>query len=165
MANIVRRGAGAPLTTPASTWDPFRVMRELFGWEPFGAAAPSLLGEERGAYIARFDVRETKDGYIFKADLPGIREEDLDISLTGNRLTVSGKRETESVEQTDTYYVSERGHGLFTRTFTLPEGVDGELVKAELKNGVLTLVLPKKPEVQPKKIELKSGEKPKTAKA
>ena len=79
---------------------------------------------------------------------------DLEIALTGNRLTISGKREQEKHEQGDTYYASERSYGSFSRAFTLPDGTDGENVKAELKNGVLEVVVPKKPEVQPRKITI-----------
>lgn len=64
----------------------------------------------------------------------------------------SGKRESEKTEKGDTYYTSERSYGSFTRAFTLPEGVDPSHIKAELKEGVLTLSVPKKPESQPKKI-------------
>jgi HSP20 family protein len=100
-------------------------------------------------------VKETKDAYVFKADLPGIREEDLDISLTGNRLTVSGKREEEKREEDDRFYAYERSYGSFSRSFTLPEGIDVEHAQADLNDGVLTVSVPKKPEVKPKKIEVK----------
>jgi len=93
---------------------------------------------------------------------PGVREEDLDISLTGNRLTVSGKREEEHREEDDRYYAYERSYGSFSRSFTLPEGGDVDHARADLSNGVLTVTLPKRPEVQPKKIEVKKlqpGEK------
>ena len=94
-------------------------------------------------------MKENKDGYVFRADLPGVREDDLDISLTGNRLTISGKREQEKHEQGDTYYANERSYGSFSRAFTLPDGTDAENVRADLKNGVLQVTVPKKPEVQP----------------
>ena len=104
---------------------------------------------------------------MFRADLPGVKESDLEISLTGNRLTISGRREQERHEQGDTFYASERSYGSFTRAFTLPEGVDGDNVNADLKSGVLTLSVPKKPEVQPRKVSInasggeKGGEKAK----
>jgi HSP20 family protein len=82
--------------------------------------------------------------------------------MTGNRLTISGKREAEVEERTDTYYACERSYGSFTRAFTLPEGTDGgDRIRADLKEGVLTLLLPKKPELQPKRIEVKVAEKSK----
>ena len=69
-------------------------------------------------------MKETKDAYVFRADLPGVKDEDLEISLTGNRLTVSGHREQEKREQSETYYATERAYGSFSRTFTLPDGTD-----------------------------------------
>ena len=78
---------------------------------------------------------------------------------------LQGKREAERKEETETFFTYERSYGSFTRAFTLPEGVDTEHMHADLKDGVLHLVLPKKPEMQPKKIEVKSvpvgGEKAK----
>ena len=110
-----------------------------------------------------FEIKETRDGFLFKADVPGIKEKDLEITMTGNRLTISGKREAEMEEKTDTYYACERSYGSFTRAFTLPEGTGGgDHIRAELKAGVLTLLLPKKPELQPRRIEVKVTEKAKS---
>jgi HSP20 family protein len=126
------------------------MMREMLRWDPGRELEPAWFGE-RG-FVPMFDVKETRDAYVFKADLPGIREEDLDISLTGNRLSISGKREHEQRDEGEQYYAFERSYGTFTRAFTLPDGCDPDHVNAEMKDGVLTLVLPKKPEVQPKRI-------------
>jgi HSP20 family protein len=109
--------------------------------------------------VPSFEIKETKEAYVFKADVPGIKESDLDVTLTGNRLTVSGKREAEKQEHTDTYYVYERSYGDFARSFTLPEGVDASSVNAELNQGVLTLSIKKTPEAQPKKIAVQSAAK------
>ncbi|MFN7135345.1 MAG: Hsp20/alpha crystallin family protein, partial [Myxococcales bacterium] len=106
-------------------------------------------------FVPRFEVKETKDGYVFKADLPGVDEKDVDVSLTGNRLTISGRREAEERKEGETYFAYERSFGSFSRTFTLPEGVDTEHVDAELKNGVLTIQLGKRAEMKPRKIALK----------
>jgi HSP20 family protein len=138
MANIAVRKSSTPQPSAAIEWDPFQVMREMMRWDPFREITPLLPDFGARAFSPAFEVKETKEGYIFKADVPGIAEKDLEISMTGNRLT----------------------YGSFTRTFTLPEGTDPEHVKAELKEGVLTLQVPKTPEAQPKKIPLKS-EKPK----
>jgi HSP20 family protein len=154
---IVRRGEGGPIARRvAREWDPFQTMRELMSLDPFRELMPRLWrGEEIGAvYAPAFDVKETKDAYMFKADLPGIREEDLDINITGNRLTVSGKREAEQVEESETYFCSERTYGSFSRSFTLPEGIKADQVRAELKEGVLALHVPKTPEAQPKRISV-----------
>jgi len=131
-------------------------MRDILRWDPFREL--EAAGGDYGVFAPSFDVKETKDGYEFRADLPGVREEDLEISLTGNRLAISGHREQEKREQGETYYASERSYGVFSRAFTLPDGTDGDNVKAELKNGVLQVLVPKKPEVQPRKITIAKAE-------
>jgi HSP20 family protein len=129
-------------------------MRELLNLEPLPHLLPELWrGQERmGTYVPPFDVWETKDAYIFKADVPGFREQDIDINVTGTRLTLSGRREAEQVSDADTYYCSERLPGLFTRTFTLPEGINADQIRAELKDGILLMTVPKTAEAQPKRI-------------
>jgi len=160
MANLVRR---TPEQQMPSVWEPLRLMRDMMGWDPFAEMLPGVAQRE-AVFAPGFEVKETKDAYVFKADLPGIKEEDLDITVTGNRLTVSGKREAEQREESDRYYAYERSYGSFTRAFTLPDSADCEQVDASLANGVLTVSIGKKPESQPKKISLKGiGEKIKGA--
>jgi HSP20 family protein len=162
MANLIRRKEHGAME-PLRRFDPFEVMRELMEWEPFAELRGPAFGG--GAFVPTFDVKETKDAYLFTADMPGVKESDLEISLTGNRLTVAGKRQEEKKEEEERYFAYERSYGSFSRSFTLPEGVDPEHVAAELKEGVLRLTLPKKPELQPKKIELKTIEAGKGEKA
>lgn len=81
--------------------------------------------------------------------------------MTGNRLTIAGKREEEKEDKGATFYMYARSYGSFTRSFTLPEETDGEHVKAELKNGELTVVVPKTAAAVAKRIPVSSGEKPK----
>jgi HSP20 family protein len=159
MANISVRKNGSE-TAPSSIveWDPFRVMREFLRWDPFREMAPVLPADERLSFAPAFEVKETNDGYLFKADVPGVKQQDLEITMTGNRMTVSGKRETERHDKSDTFYAYERSYGTFTRSFTLPEGADAEKVQADLKDGVLTIALPKKPELQPKKIAIAASD-------
>ena len=149
MANIIHKVSG--VSGAPNFWDPFRIMFELMG-EPHRELRPV-----EPAFAPSFEVFERKDAYVFKADLPGIKQDDLDITLTENRLAISGKREAEERKEGERFYAYERSFGTFTRSFTLPEGVDAEHVAAELKDGVLTLVVPKKPEVQPKKISIKAS--------
>ena len=131
------------------------MMQELIGADPFSQLSRGMVGEST-SFLPSFEVKETKDSFIFKADLPGVKEDDLEISLSGNMLTISGQRQEEKKDEGDRYYAYERSYGSFTRSFTLPEGADAEHVQAELKDGVLTLVVPKKPEVQPKRIAVKA---------
>ncbi len=149
MSSLIRRRG----TETPNVWDPFRIMLEMMG-EP---AREAFTGQP-ASFVPSFEVFERKDGYVFKADLPGVKQEDLDIQLTENRLTISGKREAEERKEGERWYAFERQYGQFTRTFSLPEGVDGEHVRADLRDGVLTLVVPKKPEVQPRKIQIGSSQ-------
>ncbi len=154
--DIIRRDINPefPLTTRRDI-DPFRMMRDMMRWDPFrdiGAWEPRARG-----YAPSFDVRETRDAYLFEADVPGLREEDIEVSLTGNRLNVSGNRTYESREEADNYYTCERSYGQFSRAFTLPEGCNTDNVKANLDNGVLTIQVTKRPEVQAKKVALTRG--------
>jgi len=153
MANLIRRNESQP-ETPA-VWDPFRTMRDLLNWDPFAEMSPVLGRTTDAVFTPRFEVKETKNAYVFKADLPGIDEKDLEITLTGNRLTISGKRDAERQEDGDQFFTYERSYGSFSRSFTLPEGADPDHADADLRNGVLTLSVPKHPEHQPKKISIK----------
>lgn len=160
MADLpVRRGSGSPVGRWTRGLDPFERMKELMGFDPFEQMGRIVGGGEPVvSFIPAFEVKETKDAYVFKADVPGVKEGDLDITLTGDRLTISGKRETEKQEDTDRFYAYERSYGSFTRSFTLPEGVDAEHIDADLKDGVLHLRLPKQPEMQPKRIQVSTPE-------
>jgi HSP20 family protein len=163
MADIAvrRENANRPASI-APVWEPrselSRVMRDFLGWDPFREMTP-FIPQTSLTFLPSFEVKESKDSYLFKADVPGVKESDLEVSVTGNRLTVSGKREAERQEQTDTYYTTERSYGEFTRSFTLPDGVDMNSVHADLKEGVLTLSIRKTPEAQPKKIAIQSSAK------
>jgi HSP20 family protein len=107
-------------------------------------------------FTPTFDVKETKEAFLVKADLPGVAEKDLEVTLSGTRLIVSGKREEEKKEKGDVFYTWERSFGMFTRSFKLPEGVDAGRLEAELKGGVLTIVAPKQAEFQPRRVTVRS---------
>lgn len=164
MSNIAIRKneqSSVPATTTRE-WDPARLMRSLLGWDPFREMAPFTFDHSMTAFAPAFEVKETKDSYLFKADLPGVKQQDIDVNLTGNRLTISGKREAEKQEKNDAYYTYERSYGSFTRAFTMPDGIDPNGIHADLRDGVLTINVPKKPEAQPKKVTITTPEdKPK----
>lgn len=149
--NIIQKPLFANVTP--TLWEPYRAMRDMIRWNPLAqmeanVAMPSVT------FNPNFEVTETKEGYQFRADLPGIKEKDLEIAMVGNQLTVSGHREEEKTDESDRYYVHERMYGSFMRSFTLPEGTDTNKVVAELKNGVLNMLIPRRPEAQPHKIAL-----------
>jgi HSP20 family protein len=157
MANIIRRSGTDQPTTPLTTrgdWDPFRMMREILRWDPLAELMPRF--ERHALFTPDFEVKETPNAFVFKADLPGVEEKDLEIHVSGNRLTISGHRDAEERQEGETWYAYERSYGTFTRTFTLPEGVDADHVQADLQSGVLTVTVPKHPEAQPKRIAVKS---------
>jgi HSP20 family protein len=150
--NLIRRENRNPVALP-TTFEPFGLMRNFLRWDPFRDAEYNL--DLQSAFTPSFDIRETPESYLFEADMPGIRREDLDINLTGNRLTLTGKREARTRKDNETCFIAERSYGSFSRAFSLPDGVDPGKVSADLKDGVLTLIIPKVPEVQPRKIEIK----------
>ncbi|ADN02674.1 Hsp20/alpha crystallin family protein [Spirochaeta thermophila] len=98
------------------------------------------------------DVMETDNEVIVSCDLPGVSEKDLDITLTNNVLTIKGEKKDEKEEKKGDYYRKESWSGAFQRTVSLPDSIDPDAVKAELKNGVLTITIAKREEKKPKKI-------------
>jgi HSP20 family protein len=137
--------------------DPFRMMRDMLRWDPFREMEPIFPANLQFGFSPDIEVKETAESYLFKADVPGVKESEINVSLTGNRLTISGERNEEKEEKTETYYSCERKYGNFSRSYTLPEGIDAEHIRAELKAGVLTVAVPKVPAAQPKKIAVKSA--------
>jgi HSP20 family protein len=135
-------------------------LRWLMRWDPFREMAPAWIGAPmvETAFAPAFEVKENKDAFVFKADLPGMKEADVEVKLTGDRLTVSGKREAEREDKDDTFYTYERSYGAFLRAFTLPAGIDADHVHAELKDGVLCVVVPKKAIAQGKTITIKGAD-------
>ena len=127
--------------------DPFAVARDLLGWDPFSRPTTP--------FAPAFEVKETTDSYVVKADLPGVAEEDLDINVHQNVLTVSGVRKAEERKDGETYSLYERQYGSFSRSFSLPDLADGERIEAKLDGGVLTLTIGKRAEAKPRKIALK----------
>jgi HSP20 family protein len=146
MANIMRK--------PLQDWEPVRFMREMMNWEPFRTFRHL---EHLGEWIPEFEVKENGDRYIIRGDMPGLTEKDVEVSLAGNVLTIAGKREEEKKEEGDKFYTYERSYGAFTRSFVLPAGVDSEHIATELKDGVLTVALPKDAKITTRKIEVKRG--------
>jgi len=157
MPNIVRT-TNDEKTRALAPVDPVqRLMRDMLRWDPFREIAPSWIAPETVSFAPAFEVVETKESFLFKADLPGVKDKDLEIKLAGSRLTIGGKREVEHEDKADAYYTYERSYGSFMRAFTLPENIDSEHVAADLKEGVLTVVIPKKAGTVAKTIAIKSA--------
>jgi HSP20 family protein len=144
-------------------------MRTLTRFEPF--SAPSLLQEqinrlfnqtfgatsEEGSittWAPAVDIFETEHELVVKADLPDVKPEDLDIRVENNILTIRGERKFEKKVDEKNYLRVERAYGAFSRSFSLANTVNSEAIKADYKNGVLTLTIPKREEAKPKQIKV-----------
>ncbi|KAI3833413.1 hypothetical protein MKW92_013191 [Papaver armeniacum] len=138
----------------SNVFDPF----SLDIWDPFQGFpfSTGALTSQGGSYAARIDWKETPEAHIFKADLPGIKKEEVKVEVEEGRvLQISGERSKESEEKNDKWHRVERSSGKFLRRFRLPENAKMEEVKATMENGVLTVCIPK---VEQKKPEVKSVE-------
>ena len=113
-------------------------------------------------WIPPMDLVETETEYLLKADLPGLSDEDVSIEFEDNVLTIAGERKSDHEERKEGYYRVERSYGRFSRSLTLPEGVDAEAVKASFDHGVLEIHIPKPEAKQPRKVAISVGETPKT---
>jgi HSP20 family protein len=119
----------------------------------FDAPAPGMSAGQR-RWIPAMDLVETDNHFVLRADLPGMSEQDVKIELQDNVLTVSGERKTEHEERKEGYFRLERASGAFSRSLTLPEGIDANSVKATFNNGVLEIQVPKPEARQPQKVEI-----------
>jgi HSP20 family protein len=108
------------------------------------------------------DVVETDDHFVLRADLPGLSEKDVNIELEDNILTVSGERKSEHEQRNEGYYRVERAFGSFSRSLTLPEGVNAAGIQASFNSGVLEVRIPKPEQQKPRKVQISLGGQTKT---
>lgn len=141
-------------------WSPFRALEEMerpfeggFGSSWFPTALRRLPFEER-EWLPAIEVFDKEDKLVVKAELPGMKEEDIDISVVGDTLTIRGERKAESEVREEDYYYCERSYGSFSRSMSLPSHVDAGKIEASYEDGILEVALPKTVEVKPKKIEI-----------
>ena len=128
-----------------------RLMEESF-------VLPSMIGEVRGSgrsWGLAVDMYETNDNLVVKASVPGIKPEQLDVTVQGETLTIKGEAQEEQQREQGRYHVRERRQGSFSRSITLPFPIQSDKVQATFENGVLTLTLPKAEEIKPKSIKVK----------
>jgi HSP20 family protein len=107
-----------------------------------------------GAWAPAVDIYEQNGNIVLKAELPGIDPKDVDVKVENNILTLRGERKLDNEVKRENYHRVERAYGTFTRSFTLPNVVDTEKIKAEYKDGLLRMTLPKKDEARPKQISI-----------
>lgn len=111
--------------------------------------------EDSVVWRPRVDIEDKGDRFQVKADLPGIKKEDLKITLNHDQLTIRGERKYEKDAKKDNHRVVERAHGVFSRTFQMPDAVKSDEIKADYKDGVLTIEIPKTEVAKPKLIDIK----------
>ena len=148
-----------PQTSTLARWDPFSDLLEmrshmdrLFGGLFNGT--PTGTGVVDGAWAPAVDVYENKDSFVVKAELPGMKQEDIQITLVDSTLTLKGERRREKeVSQNGQSHI-ERVYGTFQRSFALPSVVDAGNVRAKYKDGILEIELPKREEAKPKEIKV-----------
>jgi HSP20 family protein len=112
----------------------------------------SMNSVDRGNWMPPVDILEKDGDMVLRCELPGIDEKDIDVRLEGNLLTLKGEKRFEGKGEDDRFHRVERFTGTFSRSFTLPDTMDTEKIRAEFNNGVLTVKIPQKPEVRPREI-------------
>jgi HSP20 family protein len=143
-----------------------REMDRLFddftrGWPTFGrtwpagtfAYEPTLVP----AMVPTMDITETEKEIEITAELPGLEEKDVEVNVSNNVLTIRGEKKAEKAEKDKDYHLTERSYGSFARTLELPAGVEPEMIKASIANGVLKVTIPKPAPAVTKKVEVKAA--------
>ncbi len=149
--NIVRFRRRTPIN-----WDPFWSLRDIQG--EVNRLFPDFSGDDTETGVAKLtpavDLVDTKDDVIVKVELPGIKKEDVDITLHDDLLTIKGEKKAEKEEKEGSRYYFERRYGSFARTITLPVNVKSDEIKAKFTDGVLEVTLPKAEEEKSKEIKV-----------
>jgi HSP20 family protein len=138
-------------------WEEFRSLRRAMDrlWDELsGRREPGTLVED--VYAIPVDVYETNEALVVKAALPGLRPDQVDIAVQGDQLTIRGEFRQEAKEEKGNYHRRELRYGTFARTLSLPVAVDSDKAEAVFEHGILTVTLPKVPEVRPKSIKVRA---------
>ena len=142
-------------------WRPFREVSRLRRemdrlWDDYFGAGRRAL-RPLAEFAPAVDIKETAEAVVVKAEVPGMDAKDINISVTGEVLTIKGEKKSEREEKEENYHLVERSYGSFSRSLTLPAAVDLDKIEAKYDKGVLTVTCPKKEEVKPKPIEIKTA--------
>ena len=151
---VIRRSPTGQLASLQS--DMARMMNTFLGPSPF-ATAP---GNGSSVWLPPVDITESEDALLLSFDLPGMQEEEIQVELDDNVLTVSGERRRKSDVRQDDYSRFERRVGAFSRSVSLPAGVKDEQIEASYENGVLEIRVPKPEQYKPKRIQIGGGSSP-----
>jgi len=153
---IFRRITGVPTGGWESPFGEFeRIRRQMDRLSDFWAGSP-LRGRAAGVFPP-ISATEDRDNYYVRAELPGIKADELDISVTGNSLSIAGERKIAAEDEKAKYHRREREAGKFNRMITLPAQIDSSNVDARCSDGILTVVLPKAESAKPKQIAVKAS--------
>ena len=151
MANITR-------------WDPFsemlslrEAMDSLFENAMIGPWS-GRSAESQGTFGLPLDITENEDNFVVQASVPGVKPEDIEVTVNGETLTIKGEMKADEEKKGERYHLRERRWGSFQRSVTLPAPIKADQVDAAYNNGVLTLTLPKTEEVKPKRIQIKGAQ-------
>ena len=149
MTNLIKRQSNKP----GNLWDDFfnDGFENIFSLVPQRIfSKPETLREY--SWHPRVDVHETEDALIFDAEMPGVKEDDVEVTVENNVLTIKGERKFEKDNKSDNYHRVERHYGSFQRIFSLPNNLNTSDVTANYSEGILEIKFPKKPESKPKKV-------------
>ena len=136
-------------------YSPFSGLEPFPGLTAFQETMNRLFAEPNGRpWIPPVDIVENENELVVKADVPDIKFEDIDVKIENGTLTLRGERNAEKISEKGGWHRMERSYGTFERAFTLPESVDPEHVKADYKNGTLTVTLPKKEIAKPRQVKV-----------
>ncbi|PYY18718.1 MAG: molecular chaperone [Acidobacteria bacterium] len=144
-------------------WDPFRELNTLQNrvnslFQNYGRSNQEELTTS-GSFVPAVDVYDDEHKVILKLEVPGVKQEDLDVQVENQTLTVRGQRTFEKEEKEENFQRIERQYGSFSRSFTLPNTIDTQSVKADYENGILKIELAKREEAKPKQIKVNIGSK------
>jgi HSP20 family protein len=141
---------------PRREWDPFAGLFDLRREFSDLFAAPVRWEGDSGQWCPPVDIYSDDNKVVVQTELPGVKEEDIDVSLDGGVLTIKGERKHETEVKEEGYHRVERASGTFQRAFAVPAEVDPTNIKADLKDGVLTITLPKVEEAKARKIKVEA---------
>ena len=149
-------------------WDPYRDLTSFA--DRYNRAFGNVTGRERdeelslGTWVPPVDISEDKERITLTAELPGFREDQVDVQMEGGVLTIRGERKMEEEKEGRNFHRLERSYGHFVRSFTLPNNVDRDNIRAHFNNGLLEVEMPKREEAKPRQIKIGTGQESKKQK-
>ena len=148
-----------------SVWQPFKELDDMesrfddYMGFPFWRTMWRRRPFEGMGWAPAMEVIEKDDKYLIKLELPGVKESDVDISISGDMITISGEKKSDSEVKKKGYHYSESSYGSFSRSISLPSSIKADKIEASYDKGILEITLPKKADVKPKKISIAAKKK------